>query len=188
MGKLQVLNLPNVITIIRIVLVPCFVALLLRYRETGDEAFRWWAIGAFAAAMVSDALDGLIARLKAQKSVLGSFLDPLADKLLLNTAVITLSLQLGHLARLPSWFPVIVISRDLIIVLGALLIHMLMGKVTPMPSVTGKFTTLFQMLTVIWILLLWPHYLIPLSLAVAFTFISGIEYIFLGLQQLQAQR
>lgn len=180
------INAPNIITVIRILLVPVFIAALLHYRETGRDLFRWGALIVFAAAALSDALDGFIARLKAQKSVLGSFLDPVADKLLLNTAVIIASLPMGHLARLPSWFPVLVISRDLIIVLGALLIHMLMGKVTPRPSVTGKFTTLFQMLTVIWILLLWPHYLIPLSLAAAFTFISGIEYIFQGLQQLQA--
>lgn len=179
------LNLPNVITILRILFVPCFVALLLRYRETGDEAFRWWAIGVFAAAMVSDALDGLIARLMAQKSVLGLFLDPVADKLLLNTAVICVSLPMGHLARLPGWFPVLVISRDLIIVLGALMIHMIRGKVTPRPSVTGKFTTLFQMLTVIWVLLLWPHQLIPLSIAAALTLVSGIEYICIGMKQLR---
>ncbi len=180
------LNLANLFTIIRILIVPCFVALLLRYRETGDEAFRCWAIGVFAAAMVSDALDGFAARLKGQKTVLGSFLDPVADKLLLNTAVITLSLPMAHLARFPSWFPVVIISRDLIIVLGALLIHILRGKVTPAPSVTGKFTTFFQMLTVIWVLLLLPHHLAPLSVAAALTLASGIEYIYLGLQQLQA--
>jgi cardiolipin synthase len=179
------LNLPNFITIIRLLLVPCLVALLLRYRETGDEAFRWWAIGAFAVAAVSDALDGLLARLNSQKSVLGSFLDPMADKLLLNTAVIALSLQMGRLTRFPSWFPVLVISRDLIIVLGALMIHMIKGKVTPRPSVAGKFTTLFQMLTVIWVLLLWPHYLVPLYLAAALTLVSGIEYICIGMKQLQ---
>ncbi|MCX6338868.1 MAG: CDP-diacylglycerol--glycerol-3-phosphate 3-phosphatidyltransferase [Candidatus Aureabacteria bacterium] len=180
------LNLPNFITIIRILFVPCFVALLLRYRETGSDFFRWGALIVFAAAASSDVLDGLIARLRAQKSILGSFLDPVADKLLLNAAVICMSLPMGHLARLPGWFPVLVISRDLIIVVGALLIHMIKGKVTPAPSVTGKVTTLFQMLTVIWVLLLWPHHLILLSLAAVFTLISGIEYIFMGLQQLQS--
>jgi len=178
------LNLANFITIIRILLVPCFVALLLRYRETGNDLLRWGALSVFAVAASSDALDGLIARLKAQKSVLGSFLDPMADKLLLNTAVICMSLPMGHLARLPGWFPVLVISRDLTIVLGALLIHMLRGKVTPRPSVTGKFTTFFQMLTVVWALLLWPRHMIPLSLAAAFTIISGIEYICIGMRQL----
>jgi CDP-diacylglycerol--glycerol-3-phosphate 3-phosphatidyltransferase len=178
------LNLPNFITLIRILLVPCFLALLLRYRDSGVEAFRWWALIVFAVAAASDALDGLIARLKNQKSVLGAFLDPAADKLLLNAAVIALSLPMGNLARFPIWFPVLVIGRDLVIVLGALLIRMIRGKMTPSPSVTGKCTTFFQVLTVVWALLLLPHHLIPLFVASVLTVISGIEYVFIGVKQL----
>ena len=176
--------LPNIITLIRILLVPCFVALLLRYRDSGTELFRCGTLVAFAVAAASDALDGLIARRTAQKSVLGAFLDPAADKLLLNTAVIALSLPMGHLARFPVWFPVLVISRDLVIVLGSLLIQMISGKMTPTPSVTGKFTTFFQVLTVVWTLLLLPHYMIPLSIAAVLTVISGIEYVIIGVRQL----
>ncbi|MDD5557489.1 MAG: CDP-alcohol phosphatidyltransferase family protein [bacterium] len=178
------LNLPNIITLGRIVLVPVFLGLVLRYRETGAESFRWWAVAVFFVAAASDAVDGMVARLKDRKTVLGSFLDPLADKLLLITAVIVLSIPVAGLARLPSWFPLLVISRDLIIVLGSALIHMLAGKVTPTPLPAGKCTTFFQMLTVVWILLRVPHPLLPLLLATLFTVISGGEYVALGVRQL----
>jgi CDP-diacylglycerol--glycerol-3-phosphate 3-phosphatidyltransferase len=178
------LNLPNAITLVRIVLIPVFLAALLHYRETGEEAFRWWAIGVFVAATATDALDGMIARLRNQKTVLGSFLDPLADKLLLITAVIILSIPLGQLTRLPSWFPILVISRDVLIVLGSLLIHMLAGKVTPTPSLSGKCTTFFQMLTIVWTLFRMPYASLPLIFATALTVVSGIEYLFLGMKQL----
>ena len=178
------LNLPNIITLFRIVFIPFFLSSLLYYRETGDERFRWLAIAIFTVAVLSDALDGLIARLKNQRSVLGSFLDPLADKLLIIAGVIILSVRMGHLAKLPSWFPVLVISRDLIIVVGSLLIHILAGKVTPQPSIAGKVTTFFQMLTIVWVLINIPLHFLPLYAATIFTFISGIEYIRIGMKQL----
>jgi len=181
------LNLPNFITLIRILLVPCFLTLLLLYRDSGVEALRWGTLIIFAVAAASDALDGLVARRTGRKSVLGAFLDPAADKLLMNTAVIALSFPMGNLARFPIWFPVLVIGRDLVIVLGALLIRMVKGKMTPSPSVTGKCTTFFQVLAVVWILLHFPYHQIPLFLAAAFTVISGIEYASMGIKQLREQ-
>jgi CDP-diacylglycerol--glycerol-3-phosphate 3-phosphatidyltransferase len=178
------LNLPNLITLIRIALIPCFVAALLRYRETGDEAFRWWAVAAFFIAMASDALDGMIARMRNQKTLLGSYLDPLADKLLLLAAVVILSIRMGCLTKLPSWFPVLVISRDLLIALGSLLVHMLCGSLTPRPSAAGKCATMFQMLTVVWVLCGWPYVHALLYAAAVFTVISGIGYLLDGLRQL----
>lgn len=180
------INIPNAITFARILLIPVFVALLLRYRETSAEPFRWWAITAFGVAVISDSLDGFIARLKHQKTLIGTFLDPLADKLLILTAVVILSLPIGPLARLPSWFAVLVISRDLCIVLGSLLIHMIRGRITPRPSAAGKFTTFLQMLTVVWILLRIPYHQAPLYAAAALTLISGIMYTLDGLRQLHA--
>jgi CDP-diacylglycerol--glycerol-3-phosphate 3-phosphatidyltransferase len=157
---------------------------MLQYRESSSDFFRWMAIIIFFFAFASDSLDGMIARFRNQKSVLGSFLDPLADKLLVLTAVILLSLRMGGMEKLPSWFPVLVISRDVMIVVGVLLIHIIAGKVTPTPSRAGKFTTFFQLLTVIWILLKVPLYLLPMLCAAALTVVSGVEYIFLGMNQL----
>lgn len=179
------LNLPNLITLFRIVLIPCFVAALLRYRETGDEALRWMALAAFVVATVSDALDGMIARMRNQKTLLGSYLDPLADKLLLLAAVVVLSVQMGRLARLPSWFPVLVISRDLLIALGSLLVHMLCGSLTPRPSAAGKCATMLQMLTVVWVLCGWPYVYGFIYAAAVFTVVSGAGYTVDGLRQIQ---
>ncbi|MCX6356019.1 MAG: CDP-alcohol phosphatidyltransferase family protein [Candidatus Aureabacteria bacterium] len=181
------LNLPNIITLIRILLVPCFVALLLRYRETGSDMLLWGALMVFAVAASSDVLDGFVARIRNEKSRLGACLDPLADKLLLVTAVVILSIPLRDLARLPSWFPVIVISRDAVIVLGSLLISMRVGKVTPVPSIAGKFTTFFQILTVIWVLLRWPHHVLPLYAAAILTLVSGVGYVRAGMRQLHVK-
>lgn len=178
------LNLPNLVTLIRIALIPCFVAALLRYRETCDETFRWWAVAAFAAAMASDAFDGMIARMRNQKTLLGSYLDPLADKLLLLAAVVILSIQMGRLTKLPSWFPVLVISRDLLIALGSLLVHMLCGSLTPRPSAAGKGATTLQMVTVVWVLCGGPYVSVLLYAAAIFTVISGIGYLLDGLRQL----
>lgn len=177
--------LPNVITLIRILLIPCFLALLMRYRDSGADVFRWGTLIVFTVAAASDALDGFVARRTGRKSALGAFLDPAADKLLLNVAVIALSFPMGNLARFPIWFPVLVIGRDLVIVLGALLIYIIKGKMTPNPSVTGKCTTLFQVLAVIWVLLLLPRHLIPLSIAAVLTVLSGIEYVIIGARHLR---
>ena len=179
------LKLPNIISLIRIVLIPIFISSLLYYRGTGNENFRWLAIIVFVLAVLSDALDGFVARLKNQRSALGAFLDPMADKLLMASAVIVLSVQIGPLARLPIWFPILVIGRDLVIVVGSLLIRMKVGKITPQSSVAGKFTTFFQMLTIVWILVNLPLIYLPIYTAAIFTFISGAEYIFLGIRQLQ---
>ncbi len=179
------LNLPNLITLIRIVLIPCFVALLLRYRETGEEMFRWLAFAAFVAAAASDAFDGMIARMQDRKTVLGSYLDPLADKLLLLAAVVVLSVPMGRLERLPSWFPVLVLSRDLLIALGSLLVHMLCGSLTPRPSVAGKCATTLQMVTCAWVLCGWPYQEIFLYPAAALTVVSGVGYARDGLRQFQ---
>ncbi|MCX6356290.1 MAG: CDP-diacylglycerol--glycerol-3-phosphate 3-phosphatidyltransferase [Candidatus Aureabacteria bacterium] len=177
-------NLPNTITLIRILLIPLFVLSLLNYHETGDEFFRRAALFLFIAAGVSDALDGFFARVRNQRTTLGSFLDPLADKALLITAVVMLSLPMGRLTRLPSWFPVLVVSRDAIIVLGSLLIHMLTGRMTPRPSIWGKCATGFQMITVGWVLCRIPQQVVPLSLAAVFTAVSGFDYIYQGMRQM----
>lgn len=179
------LNLPNLITLVRIVLIPCFVAALLRYRETGNESLRWWAFAAFVVATVSDALDGMLARTRNQKTLLGSYLDPLADKLLLLAAVVVLSVPMGRLAKLPSWFPVLVISRDLLIALGSLLVHMLCGSLTPRPSAAGKCATMFQMVTIACVLCGWPYLYVFIYAAAIFTVISGAGYAMDGLRQLQ---
>jgi CDP-diacylglycerol--glycerol-3-phosphate 3-phosphatidyltransferase len=143
----------------------------------------------FALASVSDAVDGYIARRFHQKSELGAFLDPLADKALLISALVLLSRDNGGaFEQLPLWFPVLVISRDIILIGGAMLIHMLAGSVTSRPRIVGKCATFFQMITLGWVLLKieQPAFQWPMYAAGAFTLVSGLWYIFDGLKQLSA--
>lgn len=181
------LNLANKITIIRLLLIPVFAALLLNYKASGlgdGEILRHMAIFVFLLASVSDAVDGFVARTFNQITRLGSFLDPLADKLLLLTGIILLSLNIPGLARLPIWFPVLVFSRDLFLLLGAVMIQLTSGHLKVVPNILGKVTTFLQMATVLWILFKLPEPHLIWILAGALTFLSGIVYLFTGSKQL----
>lgn len=186
----------NKITIFRILLIPIFVWLTLDYIrdfQKGNER-EWQRLVAcmiFVVAAISDAVDGYIARRYHQKSELGTFLDPLADKTLLVSAMILLSIRFKDTSPfdlLPLWFPVLVISRDLIVLGGVVLIHMLAGKVTARPRLVGKCATFFQMIVLGWVLLKIEHpsFQWPLYAAGFFTLISGIWYIFDGVKQLSS--
>ncbi len=178
------MTLPNQITIARIFLIPVFVLLAVYYGhsvEAGfpDEHLRLGAIIVFVVAAVSDGIDGWLARSCGLKSKLGAMLDPIADKGLMLTAIITLSLSNWD-RSLPLWFPVIVITRDIIIVVGWMLLYFLNDYVEVKPSILGKVTTFFQMLTIATVLLQWHHYNIIVIIAGIMTFLSGIGYILDG--------
>src|SRR5213593_5237954 len=132
------MGLANWLTILRILLIPVFVSLLV-YRKPGP------ALVVFAAAALTDLLDGWIARRQRSQSRLGAFLDPMADKLLLTSSFVTLT----YLKVLPFWIAAVVISRDAILVFGALLIYMLGSRIRPRPTWAGKAATLFQVLAVL---------------------------------------
>jgi cardiolipin synthase len=116
-------------------LIPAFVILLL-------YGYRGWALVTFLAAGLTDLLDGLIARIAGQKTDLGAWLDPMADKLLLVTMFVMLTLpDIGSANRLPLWFTVLVISRDVAIVLTVAVINLAVGHRTFRPSIFGKAAT-----------------------------------------------
>jgi cardiolipin synthase len=169
------MNLANKITISRIILTPLFITAIVYSRMTLALAF-------FVLAVISDALDGFIARTRNEKTMLGTILDPVADKILLISAFICLALMKNLPAglRLPPYVPIIVISRDAIIVLGSILIHVIKGSVNIVPSFWGKFTTFFQMMTIVAILVAFPYAAIVWQIATALTVISGADYIFKG--------
>ena len=188
------MTLANKITIGRILLIPLFVLVMLDYirgHRLGEqqEWQRFAAFGIFAFAAASDAVDGFIARRFNQRSELGTYLDPLADKVLLITTLVLLSRDTGSaFQKLPLWFPVLVISRDAILLGGFALIHLLIGKTLPRPRIVGKLATFFQMLTLGWIMLKIgrPTHEWPMVAAGFFTFCSGIWYIFDGIKQFNA--
>ncbi len=142
------------ITILRLVLVPVFVFCILTYGETNSEGhpeefWRYAAIAVFTIAGLSDALDGYLARHWNQRSPLGALLDPIADKLLLLAALVTLGLiPLNHLRSFPLWFPAIIISRDGFLLGGYAVLRHFQVPVEVRPHWTGKLSTVFTLLAV----------------------------------------
>jgi CDP-diacylglycerol--glycerol-3-phosphate 3-phosphatidyltransferase len=147
------------------------------------------AIFSFAVAAISDGVDGYIARRYNQRSELGAILDPLADKLLLVAGVVLLSLNNSpHLARLPLWLTGTILGRDVLLMIGAIVIHHACGRVTVRPIFTGKIATVLQMTCVLWGLLKWNAgwLLIWAVGAAVFTGVSGAYYVYEGVRQLSA--
>ena len=189
----------NKITVVRILMIPAFVAMAIYYGESikrGDplEWQRFTAIIIFILAAVSDGLDGYVARRYNQRSALGVYLDPIADKGLLLSGIITLSISNWsqsdpEYGSFPVWFPVLVISRDAVILVGTMILYLLNGKVHVKPNWTGKIATVLQMIAIGWVML--QLRFIPLIYVVAaagvFTLISGIVYVADGVRQLQAE-
>lgn len=173
------MSLANKLSLFRILLVPGFVTCLLYYRPGESEWLRYLAAFLFGLGIITDAVDGYIARVGRQASRLGAILDPAADKLFLVTAFLSLSLisTLPPQYRLPPWVPILVISRDLVIVCGWLLIVLVTGEAKAQPSKLGKLTTFFQMMTVAGILLAWPFARAILWMAMILTVLSGIGYL-----------
>ncbi|HTY79585.1 MAG TPA: CDP-diacylglycerol--glycerol-3-phosphate 3-phosphatidyltransferase [Candidatus Bathyarchaeia archaeon] len=173
------MGLANWLTTLRILLIPVFVTLLV-YRKPGS------AFAVFCAASLTDMLDGYIARKRGTQTRLGAFLDPVADKLLMTSAFITLT----YLKVIPFWIAAVVVSRDLILSVGVIVIHVAGGTVHPTPSWLGKASTVFQMATVICAMLAYYFktlMFLPKTAAwvtAFFTVASGLQYLVLGLKQL----
>src|SRR5436309_11350112 len=145
----------NKITVVRILMIPVFVTMAIYYGQSIErgaplEWQRFTAILIFLVAAVSDGLDGYVARRYNQRSALGVILDPIADKGLLLSGIITLSISNWsqvdpEYGRFPTWFPVLVITRDVVILVGSAVLHILNGRVRVVPSWIGKVATVLQM-------------------------------------------
>jgi CDP-diacylglycerol--glycerol-3-phosphate 3-phosphatidyltransferase len=188
------MTVPNWITLFRILLIPVFVSCAIYYGrslQAGSpvEWQRWAAVAAFMVAALSDGIDGYIARRYNLGSALGRVLDPIADKGLMLAAILTLSLSDWHF-QLPIWFAVLLITRDIVILLGVAILHHLIGKVEIRPSKLGKICTFAQMFCICWVLFL-PRsapqsaYMAPVWVAAALTVLSGVGYIIQGVNLLR---
>jgi len=189
----------NKITVVRILMIPAFVTMAIYYGQSiqRGEPLEWQRVAAiviFLLAAVSDGLDGYVARRYNQRSSLGVILDPIADKGLLLSGIITLSISSWskidpEYGRFPAWFPVLVITRDVVILVGSAVLQLLIGKIQVKPSWTGKVATVCQMCAVAWVML--QLRFLPLLFVVIvaglFTFISGVIYVMEGVRQLQAE-
>ena len=173
----SVLTVANLLTVLRLILIPVF-ATAANYRRFD------WALGVFIIAAVTDGLDGLVARSFNQKTQLGAILDPMADKLLLVTAFIVLTLpHFTVTPPIPFWLTATAISRDVIIVLAALVINMTTGFSGFRPSFPGKLNTVVQIIMIVFFLGanafdIFTH-LLPLAFyaTLAITVFSGLHYI-----------
>jgi len=171
------MNLPNSLTVLRIILIPFFVGFLI-YGHYG------LALLTLIVAGITDILDGVIARMANQRTKLGAYLDPLADKLLLTSAFVTLSIL--HLV--PVWVAIVVLSRDLIIVVGTLLLYVTETPLEVVPTVLGKAATLVQLLylalALVFIYLQRDRASLIALLAVmlVLTVVSGLQYVYRGIR------
>jgi cardiolipin synthase (CMP-forming) len=168
-------NIPNIITMFRILLVPLLVIFLMEGRAG-------MAFLVFVVAGISDALDGFIARMFKQKTIFGAYLDPIADKLLLNTSYVVLAI----FGVLPGWLAVLVVSRDIIIISGFGILLLNGRNFEIKPSYYSKMTTLVQLVTISFFLgyeYLGDHLFIGFFLVYItafFTLLSGFLYIVEG--------
>jgi cardiolipin synthase len=177
----QLWTAPNQLTLLRLIFIPFIV---MNVAE-GDYA---WALGLFVAAGVSDALDGLLARLLEQKTVLGRYLDPIADKLLLSTLFLVLSFK----SHIPWKVTILVLSRDVIIIVICTLVYLTMSFRDFRPSIFGKANTVSQVVTVGFVLLdqltvqPWVALATQICLWLTFglTILSGVHYVIRLGQQL----
>ena len=180
------MNFANKISTFRILSVPFFIASLVYYRYPQREYLRWVALAIFLLGVVSDAVDGYIARKSKEQSKAGLVLDPLGDKILLMSSFLCLSFIPEFPLRFPFWVTFIIISRDALILLGAVVIYVVKQNIDIRPTVWGKLTTTFQMLAVIAVLLQWPRAYLLWSVAVFFTVVSGLDYVRRGFTTLYA--
>lgn len=174
------ITVPNLLTVVRILLTPLFVIFLLQ-KQFG------FALLFFIAAGVSDGLDGLIARYFNQRTTLGAILDPIADKMLLAAAYISL----GVIAVIPYWLTVVVITRDVVILLGVAIFSFMNIDFEISPSIISKITTVLQVVTVCLALLKFSRsglaelQLLFYWVTAVVTTLSGLHYIFVGMDVLQ---
>lgn len=170
----RILSPANQITILRLVFVPVFAILVV------ERNYRW-ALAILAAAAISDVVDGTVARIFHQESALGMALDPIADKILMTTAYLVLAFR----EALPWWLTILVLSRDVAIVLIALLIILVVGYRPFRPSALGKISTVVQVITIFAAVSFQAH--VPLAtatvlrvctyLTATFTLASGVHYL-----------
>ena len=177
------LTFANKVTIGRILIVPLFIATVLYYSSQRDQ-LRYAALGIFLVAVISDVIDGYIARTRQQKTKAGAILDPLADKILLISAFICLTIkgEFFPAFKFPIWLVVTVISRDVILLIGSMLLYVFRGQLDISPSLWGNATTFFQVASILGIFFQWSFSEYLWYVTVVLTLISAIDYLRNGIK------
>lgn len=164
---------------------PIFFTALISYQD-GQEKYRWIAFYTFFIAVLTDALDGALARLLKSKTRLGQFLDPLADKLLILSGFLGLLFVSNLPHHPPLWVTVTIVFRDLVLVVGMIVLYLVSGELRIQPNFLGKVTTTFQMLTLLTFLLAWPVSVTISYITAALTIFSGVFYVLRDIRKLQS--
>ena len=167
--------IPNLITLYRLLSIPFFIWFL-------KQSLRGWATLIFGIAIISDFIDGYLARKILKKNEIGALLDPLADKFLLMSSFVCLYMFKNLPLNIPFWVVLVVLTRDLILLLGGGLMLLMGIKFKIEPTIWGKLTTFFQMFTVLSVLLNFRFSFIFWEVACIFTVISGVDYMVKGIK------
>jgi cardiolipin synthase len=140
----------------------------------------------FITAVITDAADGFVARRWNMKTRIGAIMDPIADKLLIISAYLSLVCVKGLNLPVdfPPYVPIVVISRDVIILLGAMFIYLVKSELEVRPTILGKMTTFMQMITIIFVLTRSAFSSVVWNVMILFTIVSGTEYVIIGCRQL----
>ncbi len=185
--KLRPLTLPNFITLFRMALAPFFV---IAVNENDFQLALW----IFVIAGATDAIDGWLARTLKARSVIGAYLDPIADKLLLTVAYIALTIPQGQEVVIPLWLAILALFRDFLIMLVAMILYLVEGILRFPPSVLGKATTVMHVVTVCLVLLAnilaVPSLVLTVCFYVSFglVILSGFNYLYRASKSIEAAR
>lgn len=175
---MKILNIPNIITIFRIIIIPIFIIALI-YQKFD------YALYSLLLAGISDMFDGFLARVTNQKTQIGAFLDPLADKCLLITSFILFSV----FDWIPKWVTIVVIARDLIVVIGWFLLYLIYNITKIKPTIIGKLSNASQVFLIAYILICKNFKIAPISLdwllpiIITLAVVSGLQYMWRGLKE-----
>ncbi|MBI3398195.1 MAG: CDP-alcohol phosphatidyltransferase family protein [Deltaproteobacteria bacterium] len=169
------MNIPNILTIFRILLVPVFIIFVIQNNLS-------MALVIFILAGITDGLDGFIARILGHRTVIGAYLDPIADKFLLISAYLSLTIK----GMLPGWLSVVVVSRDIIILSGVVILSVMDKRPAIRPSILSKITTVFQITTIVLVLFYAAsqnaYFNLLIAITAGLTILSGLAYIYNGVR------
>ncbi|MBI4843262.1 MAG: CDP-alcohol phosphatidyltransferase family protein [Nitrospirae bacterium] len=176
----MLLNIPNILTVVRILLLPLFVAAFMYGKYE-------YALYVFLLAAATDLFDGLIARLKKQATELGRILDPIADKFFMITSFILMT----YYGMIPKWITIVVISRDMFVITGCVITYFISSSLRIEPTLAGKTASALQFIMIGLVLVLYinggktpPHALFILT--AFFTIASGLQYVYNGLKMINS--
>jgi len=175
------MNIANMMTLIRILAVPFFISSIVYYQASQDY-LRYVALGIFLVAIVTDIIDGYVARRYHQDTKIGAILDPLADKLLLMSAFICLYIvkDLAAPVAIPLWILLIVISRDAILLLGGAAVYLTRGGIDVVPSRLGRLTAFSQVVAIVGVFLHLPFFPALWFIVGILSIASGADYLHNG--------